>query len=146
MKVVLLEEVRKLGKRGEIKDVAEGYAKNFLFPKKLAEVATLKVIEKINEKKEEDERKEKTIKIETEKIAEKIMGKRIIIKAKAEKEKLFGSIGKKEISKELKRQNFKIDEDLLVINEPIKKIGEKEIIIDFGKNIKSKITVVIEKA
>ena len=146
MKVVLLEEVRKLGKRGEIKDVAEGYAKNFLFPKKLAEVATLKVIEKINEKKEEDERKEKTIKIEKEKIAEKIMGKRIIIKAKAEKEKLFGSIGKKEISKELKRQNFKIDEDLLVINEPIKKIGEKEIIIDFGKNIKSKITVVIEKA
>ncbi|MFA5776982.1 MAG: 50S ribosomal protein L9 [Parcubacteria group bacterium] len=146
MKVILVENIKKLGNKGEIKDVSEGYARNFLVPKKLVEIATPEAIEKVklNQKKiqEQEEESEENFK----KIASGIQGKKITLKAKAEKEKLFGRVGTKEIANELKKQNFNINEKSIILAAPIKTTGEKAITIDFGKNIKAKITVLIEKA
>lgn len=146
MKIILLENVKNLGKKDELKEVAEGYAMNFLFPKKLASLATLEAIDNLRKKRKEIESEEKIEGEKFKKIADEIQGRKITIKAKAEKEKLFGSIGRKEICEELKKQNFDVAEQSIILKEPLKTTGEKEIVIDFGKNIKTKITVAIEKA
>jgi len=145
MKVLLINNIKSLGNKGEIKEVSEGYARNFLIPKKLVEIATVETIEKADQVKKGIEKQERATEEKLKKIASDIQNKKITIKAKSEKEKLFGSIGAKEISEELKKQNFEISEKSIVIKEPIKTIGEKEIMIDFGKNIKAKIIVAIEK-
>jgi len=145
MKVILLGNMKGLGNKGEIKEVSEGYARNFLIPKKLVEIATVETIEKAEQMKKETEKQEKAMEEKLKKIASDIQNKKITIKAKSEKEKLFGSIGAKEISDELKKQNFEISEKSIILKESIKTIGEKEIMIDFGKNIKAKIIVSIEK-
>lgn len=146
MKIILLENVKNLGKKDELKEVAEGYAMNFLFPKKLASLATPEAIDNLRKKRKEIESEEKIEGEKFKKIADEIQGRKITIKAKAEKEKLFGSIGRKEICEELKKQNFDVAEQSIILKEPLKTTGEKEIVIDFGKNIKTKITVAIEKA
>lgn len=145
MKIILLENVRNLGKKDEVKEVAEGYAINFLFPKKLAAMATPKEIDSLKERQKKIKKEEKIEEEKFKKIADEIRSKKITIKAKAEKEKLFGSIGKKEIRKELKNLGFDVSEQSILLKDPVKTTGEKEIAIEFGKNIKTKITVVIEK-
>lgn len=146
MKVILISDVRNLGKRGEIKEVSGGYAQNFLIPKKLAEIATPEATLKIQQEQEKNKEQEKKMEENLKKIISDIQGKKIILKAKAEKEKLFGRVGPKEIANELKKQGFDIEEKLITLKEPIKTTGEKEVLIDFGKNIKTKITVLVEKA
>lgn len=146
MKIILLNNVKSLGNKDEIKEVSEGYARNFLIPKKLAEAATVQTIEKVNQMKKETEEKEKQTEENLKNIASKIQNIKIVIKAKSEKEKLFGSVGAKEICGEMKNQGFEISEKSVILKEPIKTIGEKEITIDFGKNIKTKINLSVEKS
>jgi len=146
MKIILLNNVKNLGNKGDVKDVSEGYARNFLLPQKLVEIATKEKIEKFNQLKEEEKLKEEHLEEILKETALKIQNKKIIIKAKSEKEKLFGSIGTKEISGELKKQGFEISEKSIILKEPLKTLGEKELTIVFGKNIKAKIIVVVEKA
>lgn len=146
MRIILLENIKNLGKKDEVKEVAEGYAINFLFPKRLAAIATPEEIDKLKERQKKIEKERKIEEEKLKKIANEIRNKKITITAKTEKEKLFGSIGKKEICKELKNLNFNISEQSILLEDPIKTTGEKEITIDFGKNIKTKIIVAIEKA
>jgi len=146
MRVILLNDIESLGKKGELKDVSDGYAQNFLLPKKMAEIATSEAIEKLKQDQKKIQEEENKLEESLRKIASEIQNKKITLKAKAEKEKLFGSIGRKEIALELKKQNFEIKEEFILLKDPIKKIGKSEVIIDFGKNIKTKITIAIEKA
>jgi len=146
MEIILTSDVKNLGKKGELKNVSGGYAQNFLFPKKLAEIATPETIEKIKVDQKKIQDQEKELEAKLRKVASEIQGKKITLKAKAEKEKLFGRVGPKEIAKELKKQNIAISEKSIFLAEPIKTTGEKEVIIDLGKNIKTKITVSVEKA
>lgn len=145
MEIILTSNVKNLGKKGELKNVSNGYAQNFLFPKKLAEIATPEAVEKIKLEQKKIQEQEKELEENLKKIASTIQNKKITLKAKAEKGKLFGRVGLKEISNELKKQGFNIDEKSIILKEPIKTTGEKEVIIDFGKNIKTKITALIEK-
>lgn len=146
MKIILLENIKTLGNKGELKEVAEGYARNFLLPKNLAEIATPDSIDRLKQNQKQIQEKEKGEEEKMKKIASEIQGKKITIRAKAEKNKLFGSIGTKEISEELKKINFDISEKSIILKEPIKNLGEKEISIQLGKNEKIKITVAVEKA
>ncbi len=138
MKIILLQDIKNLGDAGDVKEVTDGYARNFLLPKKLAEMATKEAIKKATKKKQKTKelQNEKTEELKT--LAKKLEGKKIVIKAKEKDGKLFGSVGKKEIAENLGNE---INEDMIELEENIKEIGKKEIIINFGSSIKIKVIV-----
>jgi len=146
MKVIFLQDVPRVGKKYDIKEVNDGYAVNFLLPRKLAEVATSKAVAQL-------EMRQKEIVIEREvqeslllKNLEEIKGKTIVIKAKAdEKGHLFSGIKNKEIVEEMKKQNHAdISEELIALEKPIKEIGEFDIPISIrGK--KSSFKLIVER-
>lgn len=145
MKLILLQNIKNIGKAGEVKEVADGYARNFLLPKKLAEAATASAIAKAqtdNLKKALQE-KEAFEKIQT--LADKISGKKIILKAKAEHGKLFGSISAGRIAEEMKKNGLDIAEKSIQTAKPIKELGEHKLQADLGHNLKVSFTVLIEE-
>ena len=146
MKVIFLQDVPRVGKKYDIKEVNNGYAMNFLIPRKLAEPATPKTIDGL-------EKRKKNIEIEREvqedllmKNLEEIKGKVITIKVKAdEKGHLFSKIHTKEIVEEMKKQNHAdISEEFIVLEKPIKEVGEHEIPIEIGSK-KSSFKLIVEK-
>lgn len=146
MKVIFLHDVPRVGKRYDVKEINDGYAMNFLLPRKLAEPATPKAISELKKRK-------KNIEIEREvqeellmKNLEEIKNKIVQLKAKAdEKGHLFSGIHKKEIVEEMKKQNHTdISEEFIVLEKPIKEIGEHEILIKVGSQ-KSSFKLVVEK-
>lgn len=146
MKVIFLQDVARVGKKYDIKEVNDGYAMNFLLPRKLAKMATPKAEAELEIKK-----KEVVIEREVQeslllKNLEEIKGKVIKMSGKAnEKGSLFKSIHKKEIVEEMKRQHHAdISEEFIVLEKPIKEIGGFEIPISI-KNKKSSFRLVVEK-
>jgi large subunit ribosomal protein L9 len=144
MKVIFLQDVPRVGKRHDIKEMNDGYARNFLFPKKLAELATPKAIADLTARM-------KNIEIEREvqeellmKNLEEIKGKEIHIKAKAdEKGHLFSGIHNKILVEEMKRvHRADINEEFIVLDKPIKEIGEFDVPISIkGKKTSFKLIV-----
>ena len=146
MKVIFLKDVARVGKRHDIKEVNGGYAANFLFPNKLAEIATPSAIAAL-------ERRMKEVVVQKEiqnellvKNLEEIKSKVITIKGKTnEKGSLFSAIHKKDLIAELKKEHrAEISEEFLILEKPIKEIGEFEIPISI-KNQKSSFKLVVEK-
>lgn len=146
MKVIFLQDVPRVGKKHDVKEVNDGYAVNFLFPRKLAELATSKAMAGLESRKKE-------IAIEREvqeslllKNLEEIKGKVITIKEKAdEKGHLFSKIHTKEIVEAMKTQNHAdIGEEFIILEKPIKEVGEYEIKISI-KDKKSSFKLVVEK-
>lgn len=149
MKVILLKDIENIGKKNEIKNVSNGYARNFLFPKKLAKPATKKAIEELEKQKElETQKAEEELKTIQE-LVEKIDGQEIEAPVKIdEKGQLYGSLNELEISKILQEKGFKINKKQIKIPQPIKEIGEYPITIlfDHGLEADIKIIVIEEKA
>lgn len=146
MKVILLQDVKGTGKKGEIVNVSDGYARNFLFPRNLAEEATDKNLNKWKQKQKEEERKKQQEIAEANKIVESLKGVTLIIKAKSgENGKLFGSVTNKEIAEELEKQhNIKLDKKKIVLPEPIKQLGEMELEVKVYAEISGKLKVRVE--
>lgn len=144
MKVIFLKDVPRVGKKHDIKDMNDGYAVNFLFPRKLAEIATPKAITQL-------EKNKKEILVEREiqeellvKNLEEIKGKLIVIKGKTnEKGSLFSAIHKKEIIEAMKKEHrAEVNEEFLMLEKPIKEIGDFEIPIEIrGKKSFFKLKV-----
>jgi len=145
MKIILLEDVKNLGKKGEIKEVADGYAKNFLFPRNLAVLATSQKIKEVEEKQKAQEKKAEAELKTFQKLAEKLDGYELEIKAKATKEgKLFGSLDKEKIAKLLQKNNFSIEPSQIKLEKPIKEIGEYEVFLEFPHGLEAKIRVIVQ--
>ena len=144
MKVILLQDIDKLGKKNEIKEVADGYARNLLIPKKMAVLASKSEILKLEaQKKIDTENAEKELIIFQE-LASQIDGFDLEISAKAKDDnKLFGAITSAIISEELKKNNFEIDKDQIKLKEPIKEIGDYKVQIEFPHNLEAKIKVIV---
>lgn len=144
MRIILLQDIKNLGKKGDIKEVAEGYAQNFLLPKKMAEIATDSAIEIAKIRKE----KEKSLKMseaeESRKLAGKLKNKKITRKVKEKDGKLFGSVTVKNISEELQKEGLNILPSSIIIKEAIKKIGEYEIEIKLSDEIRTKIKLEVK--
>ncbi len=146
MKVILLQDVKGTGKKGEIVNVSDGYARNYLFPRKLAEEATAKNLNKWKQKQKEQERKKQLEIAEANKIVESLKDITLVIKAKSgESGKLFGSVTNKEIAEELEKQyNIKLDRKKIVLPEPIKQLGEMELEVKVYAEISGKLKVRVE--
>lgn len=145
MKVILKENIKGLGRKYEIKNVADGYANNFLLPKKLAEYATAEAVKKAEVLKAttvaEEEIREKL----TEKQIEMLKEVKVVLKKKGnEKGHLFEKIHPEEIAEALKEQaKIEIDPEFLAVEKPIKEIGEHTVSVQVGKN-KGEFKVVVE--
>ncbi len=146
MKVVLLDDVKGQGKKGEVVDVAEGYARNYLFPKKLAVEATPGKLKEISQQKAAFDRQKQKELEDAKVLSEKMKGMRVNIEAKVgEGGKLFGAIGNKDISDCLSKQhNLKIDKKKIILKEPIKNLGEHQVTVKLHPEVKNAITVVVE--
>lgn len=145
MKVIFLQNVPRVGKKQEIKEVNDGYAINFLFPKKLAEAATPTAVAKLTQK-------QKEIIVEREvqmdllvRNLEELKGKSILIESRAnDKGHLFKSIQKKEIVDVLSKMHIaEIDEEYIDLEKPIKEIGEFDIPIEI-KGQKSSFKLIVK--
>ncbi len=146
MKVIFLKDVPK-GKKGEIKDVADGYARNFLFPKGMALPATpsaTKEAKILLEKRAEQETRQQE---EQSKVAQDLEGKELHFKAKAgAKGRLHGSITSANIAAELSRvTGMEIDKKRVEIEEPLHQLGDHEVVINLGTGAQAKIKVIIEE-
>lgn len=142
MKIILLADIKDVGKKGQVINASDGYARNFLFPRKLAEEATENNLHSLNLK-NEAERRKKLAEIEAaQKLADEIKGKEVKIIAKSgENGRLFGSITGKDISDELKKQyKFNIDKKKIV-TDTIRQLGNYEVEIKVYPEISTKIKV-----
>ncbi|AHF96518.1 50S ribosomal protein L9 [Desulfurella acetivorans A63] len=144
MRVVLLEDIENLGLAGDVLDVKDGYARNFLFPRKLALKATKENVKLIEEKRNSIiKRAQKRLQLEQAK-KEQLDGLTIELKAKAgEGGKLFGSIGTNDIYGALKEKQIEIDKKSIRLEDPIKQIGEYEVTIALYRDIKANIKVIV---
>jgi large subunit ribosomal protein L9 len=146
MKVILTTNIKSLGKIGELLEVKDGYARNFLFPKKMALRENKKNLEYYDNIKEEIQLKEDK-KLEEAKITiEKIKNLNIDFSREAdEKDQLYGSISKKEILNYLKENEISIHSDDIIINNPIRSLGEHSVIISPYLDISEKIIIKVNK-
>ena len=145
MKVILLEDVKNVGKKGQIINAKDGYARNFLFPKKLAIEATDANLKNLENAKKKKEVKEREILEEAKALEEELMQKIIVIKTKAgEHGKLFGSITTKEISELLEKEHeIIIDKKKFDLDEPIKSLGEYHVKIKLHPMVNAKLKVIV---
>ena len=146
MKVILLQEIKTLGKKGDIKDVSEGYARNFLFPKKLAQITSESAIKTALIQKEKESKEQQIISDKVNQVAGSLKEKKIVLKAKEKGGKLFGSITQKDIAKALKGEGFDILEKSIIIKEAIKKTGEYKITIKLSSSVSAEIKLIVSGA
>lgn len=144
VQVVLLKNVQKLGKAGDIVKVKEGYARNFLLTYNFAKLATEEAIKESEIIKEERIKKEKKLLEEAQKMAQKIKDLVINIEKKSKKGKLFGSVSQADIEKALEKEKFTIPKDKIVIEEAIKKVGDHEVLLDFNKDVQVKLKIKVK--
>lgn len=146
MLVILLENINKIGKKNDIKNVNDGYASNFLIPRKLAIIATPELIEKTKKTQIAQEKKKEETHKEAENQAKEIEGKRFILKVKTGEEgQLFEAVHPEAIAEKINQNGFSIKADQLIIDEPIKKLGEFKVKIKFEPKIEATINLVIDK-
>lgn len=143
MKVLLLKDIKDVGKLGEIKEASDGYARNFLFPRGLAEAATGKNIQKM---KDDQAKKEKLAELdlfETEKLADRLNGITLELQGKVNAQgKFYAAIGAAKVAGKLKEKGFEIGKDQICLPEPIKEVGEYNVLINLNHGLESAITVV----
>lgn len=146
MKVVLLESVSKLGGKGEVVQVSNGYARNFLFPKKLAVVAGTGEQKIADELKRIAARRQTKESEEAKLIAEKLGSINCIVKAKAgESDKLFGSVTSQDIAEALKKEGLDIDKKQIEIEKPIKELGNYEVPVKLAGEVTGTLKVTVIK-
>ena len=142
MKVVLLKDVKGTGKKGEIKEVADGYAKNFLLKNGFAVIANASAVNENNRQKEAVAYHKEMEKQEAVKLGEKLKEKKVILKIKCgENGKTFGSVTAKEIAEALKKEGFDVDKRKIEMREPIKTVGEYQISIKLHSEVVVKINL-----
>lgn len=145
MKVILLQDVKSLGKKDAIVEVSDGYGQNYLIPRKLAVAATAGNMNEVKQRKESLDNKAKKELEAAKEYAAKLNDKIVTIYAKVgENGKLFGAISNKDIQEAIKTQyGLEVDKKKIVLNEPIKTVGSHIVEIKLYTGVNAKITVKI---
>ncbi len=142
MRIILLKDIENLGKKYEIKEVKDGYARNFLIPKGLAKVATKEALKNLQLKRKIEEEKAEEELMKIQKIASAIDGQEVVVSVKVGKEgQLFESVTAKKIYDKIKK--FNIKKKQIILPEPIKSLGEFPVKIKFEHNLEAEITVIV---
>lgn len=146
MKVILLEDVKSLGKKGEIVDVNDGYARNFILPKKKGVEATSQNLNDLKLQKQNDEKIAQEKLDEAKALAEELATKEITVYVKAGVEgKVFGSVSTKEIAMETKNQlGYEIDKKKIVMPEDMKQVGTYTVNIKLHRDVTANLRVKVE--
>ena len=147
MKVILLKDIKGTGKKNEVKEVSDGYARNFLLPKKLAVPADNTNMKELNEKnksKENKAQKEYEAAVELGKKMEELS---VVIYSKAgDGGRLFGSITSKDIAEQIKKQhNIEVDKRKITLDEPIRVLGSRFVDIKIHQKVTTKIRVDVKE-
>ena len=146
MKVLLLQDVKGSGKKGEVVNVSDGYARNFLFPKKMAEPADAQAVNAANIKKSAAQHRKFTAGIKAREIAQSLDGHVVHVKARVgENGKLFGTVSGKEIAAALKEQKG-VDVDRKKISvDPIRALGEYTAKLSLFESVSVTVKVIVEE-
>ena len=142
MKVVLLQDVKALGKKGDVVEVSEGYARNFLLTKKYAVEATPANLNTLKLQKANADRIAAEQLAEAKDIAAKLENVTVTVAIKAgENGKTFGSVSSKEIAQELEKQGLEVDKKKIVLPDPIKEFGKYEVKVKLHKDVQANVKV-----
>ncbi len=142
MKVFLKEDVKNLGKMGDVVNVAEGYARNFLLPKKFAVEANPKNLKEFEHNKRIIQERAAKIKDASKATADKLSALTLKIRAKAgEEDKLFGSVTTMDIAEAFKAEGFEVDKKKIVLAEPIKRLGEYTVEVKIHSEVNATVKV-----
>ena len=145
MKVILLEDVKNVGKKGELVNASEGYAKNFLLPRKLAVEATKANLNDFELKKKADAKRKQQELEEAQALAKQLeeITVKVFVKT-GENGKLFGSVTNKEVAQALEEQTgLQIDKKKIVLNEPFKMVGSRHVIVKLHPKVNAELNVEI---
>jgi len=142
MKIILLDDVSKLGRRGEVRDVSDGYARNFLIPKKLALTATPGNLKGLDHIKRQQEAKAGRIKSDADGLRERIEGLVFEVRRQASEEgKLFGSVTSQDVAEFLEQHAIKIERRRIHLDEPIKGLGESAVAVRLHPEVTAQLRV-----
>lgn len=147
MQVLLNEDIKKLGYRGDIVAVKRGYFRNYLYPRGMAQIATAKVVELAEGRNKKRLMQKEQILDNSKDVLSKLKGLRVTVKSKvSDKGKLYGSIAEVEVIEAVKAAtNLELEKDFIRMDH-IKEIGEHEVIVHLGEGLEEKILVVVEAA
>jgi len=142
MKVVLKDDIKNVGKMGQIVDVADGYARNYLVPRGLAVEANIKNLKSLEHEKKIIQEKAKRIKNSSQTLSDKISTMTLVIKAKAGDEgKLFGAVTSMDIAELLKNEGIEMDKKKIFLDEPIKRLGSYSVNIKIHPEISTHLNI-----
>ncbi len=142
MKVIFIKDVPKQGKKGEIKEVADGYGKNYLIKHNLAVLATKEALNRLEQEKQQSQaEEEKNIK-QAKQIKEKLSKEKLIFKvAVGEKGQMFGAISSKQIAEQLKDKQYQIDKKQIKLTETLNQLGTYQIELELHKKVTAFLTI-----
>ncbi len=144
MKVILLDDVAKVGRRGEVRDVSDGYARNFLIPKKLALHATVGNLKSLSHIKRQQESKASRVKADAEALRARIEALTCEERRQASEEgKLFGSVTSQDLADFLARNQVQIERRRIVLDEPLKGLGEFTVPVRLHPEVTAQLKVVV---
>ncbi|MBA4548060.1 50S ribosomal protein L9 [Thermoactinomyces intermedius] len=143
MKVILLKDVKGTGKKGEVKEVAEGYARNFLIPRKMAVAATQGNMNALKDQKQREQRRKEEERKEAEALAEKLNKMKVSFSMKLGKDgRTFGSITSKQISETLKKQHqINVDKRKIQLDQPIRSLGVTKVPVKLHPEVTATLAV-----
>lgn len=146
MQIILQEDVEKLGTRGQVVEVKEGYARNFLLPRKLALEASAGNLKRLEKMRAVFAKKEATERADAEKLAELLASVSLEFTRRAgDTDQLFGSVTSADVSEALAAQGFTVDKRKVVLPEPIKTVGEFEVPLKLHRELTTNVKVVVKK-
>ncbi|MCD1261823.1 50S ribosomal protein L9 [Paenibacillus athensensis] len=146
MKVVFLKDVKGQGKKGEVKEVSEGYAQNFLIAKGLASPATQGTVKQLDNQKKAEQRRKDQEKADAQALGVKLGEMTVVIKAKAgEGGRLFGAITNKQVAEALEKLGIQVDKRKIVMDEPIRTLGVTKVPVKLHSEVTASLNVQISE-
>jgi large subunit ribosomal protein L9 len=147
MKVILKHDVKGLGRAGDVKDVKDGYARNFLLPNGAAVVADAGALKNWERHRDEREERDRTERADAEATAEKLRAMKLEVAVKAgEKNRLFGSVTNREIAELIGREGIEVDRHAIHLREPIKTVGDHRVEVRLMAGVEAQLTVTVVPA